>query len=139
MKDADFKIAEAVRADVIAAYNTGGDVEPNPNDLRLDLAGKATSLWNIQVSRILLKHLKEDQALACIIPSDDFILDILSDRFKTLIGCWRDGQLKRKANGNMETSEELEIRMTEQDEMEAKRCRRVTRRLNVSIRPTSRV
>lgn len=131
--DEDIASMEPSRA-TITAYNRGGDVGPNPNNLTLDTRN-TKSRWNKAVISILLgKVPAQQQELYLTLPavSNNYIADLLKMRIQNLITTWN-----RSRPREGETAVDTANRITEMQEETQKQCRKRKRRHDVSFQ-TSR-
>lgn len=120
--------------DVYAFENEDG-ASPDPDNLQFDLSRNHTSLWNTEVLETLLRQLQvrcKDEKWP-IERSDNYIREILHDRYKRLRTTWLRAQPKLIRDGVTETPAEVEARMMRYLGELGKSHRQATRRRNVSF------
>lgn len=128
----------------IIAYNAAalGDVHeyeyedgpsPDHNNLAFDLSRNHSSPWNTYILEHLLRELQErcSEEKWPVTRSDNYIRDILKDRYKRLRTVWLGAQPKLTTRGVAETPSETEARLIEERKQAAKESRQSTRRRNV--------
>jgi hypothetical protein len=134
--------AEAIQlstADIgsVMAYNESGLEEDGPNfdDLQIDMLGSIDAVWNKRVIVVILDKVRElEGGEDWFLPyrSDDYIKDMIKDKVERIRGEWRAVQPLVMPNGDVETDEQWETRIIEQDQEALKSKRHLTRRRNVS-------
>ncbi|KAG9310119.1 hypothetical protein JVU11DRAFT_9732 [Chiua virens] len=131
-QDADFlAINPALASDVDAFEKEDGD-RPDPDNLAFDLRHSYNSPWNTDIIELLLKEFqgsaKEEQWP--VQKSDNYVREILKNRYKKLRTAWFKGQPKLTQNGALETPEEVEARLVSELNKQGKESRQGTRRRN---------
>jgi hypothetical protein len=103
------------------------------DDLRFDMRGDASSEWNQTVFRMLLEALNAEKADWGLPDMPDaYFKDLISEKFLRVRAYWRSSQRKVKDGGEMETWDEVESRLAQEQDARGKAARQNERRANVS-------
>lgn len=106
---------------------------PNVDDLRFDMRADASSEWNQTVFRMLLEALNAEKADWGLPDMPDaYFMDLISEKFLRVRTYWRSAQRKVKDDGEMETWDEVESRLGQEQDTRGKAARQNERRANVS-------
>lgn len=71
-------------------------------------------------------------------PSDEYILEIIRDRYGKMMDSWRRTKAKPTRDGRAENSEEVEARIEKEDEVKMKKSRQASRHYGVSFKKDSK-
>ena len=132
-QDADFIASDSAPVDDVHAFEHEDGPAPDLNHLAFDLRRGHSSLWNSAVIEQLLREFQrtcEDENWS-IKKQDNYIRELLRNRYKKIRTTWFSGQPKITRNGRLETTEEVEARLVNQINKQGKSSRQGTRRRNV--------
>lgn len=135
LKDEDYGARQTdpkLKAQVVA-YCAGGSVGPDPDEFDLDCETPKSSPWNLQISKIILGQMKQDEAIKEPLPCDEYMLDIIKERMLALARARKDHKVLRTRAGEQETAQKQEQRIVETKDQKAKRGRQAGRRQRVSV------
>ena len=108
---------------------------PNLNDLHLDIHGGLASDWNKRAFYLLrttfLKELEELNDVPA--RTEQYFEDLITEQFGRLVTIWNHSQPKRKADGVMESFEEVENQMNQAKTKQLVVNHHTVRRFTVSL------
>ncbi|KAI6117063.1 hypothetical protein EDD16DRAFT_1896224 [Pisolithus croceorrhizus] len=114
-QDLDFITHRPAAAEDIHAYKYEDGFGPDRNNLLFDLTQNYSSPWNTYILKLLCQelqaHCKEENWP--IKRGDNYIMEILQERYKQLQMVWRNAQPKLTSKGVLETPTETEARLVE--------------------------
>ncbi|KAI5994379.1 hypothetical protein EDD15DRAFT_2129778, partial [Pisolithus albus] len=131
-QDIDFITHKPANAVDVRAYEHEDGPGPDTDNIAFDLARNHKSLWNTFILGFLLRELQ----LCCvhetwpICKDDNYIEEILQERYKRLRTLWRNAQPKLTATGSIETPAEQEARLVKESQRLGKESRQTTHRRN---------
>ncbi|KAG6372744.1 hypothetical protein JVT61DRAFT_7138 [Boletus reticuloceps] len=131
-QDTDFLAHEPAPAQEVYSFEHEDGPGPSREFLAFDLSRSATSPWNSTILEILLREFQKtctDEKWA-IKRSDNYVRELLKNRYKKLHTVWLKGQPKLLRDGRLETEEEVEARLLAEMDRQAKASRQATRRRN---------
>lgn len=125
-------------ADISLKYEQGSTPGPDHKKLLLDMTGKISSKWNRAVMHILMELVKKKMSESSNkkkLPtrSSAYIEDVIMSYMVRARGAWKRSRPKQKKDGMLETSEEVEKRMIDENSERAKQVRVLSRRTMVGI------
>ncbi|KAI5986290.1 hypothetical protein EDC04DRAFT_2999462 [Pisolithus marmoratus] len=131
-QDVDFITHKPASVHDVHAYEHEDGPTPNENTIAFDLSQNYASPWNAFLLELLLQELQSRcrEENWPIKKSDNYIREILRDRYKRLCTIWRNAQPKVAATGHLETPGEVEARLINERTQASKESRQVTRRRN---------
>ncbi|KIJ59115.1 hypothetical protein HYDPIDRAFT_33511 [Hydnomerulius pinastri MD-312] len=132
LQDADFITHVSAAADDVHAFEYEDGAGPDVNALSFDLTHSYTSLWNSHILELLLRELQqrsEEDKWPAKKP-DNYIREILKNRYRRLRTTWLKAQPKLTVNGVLETPAEVEKRLLREMMRLGKESRQATRRRN---------
>ncbi|KAI5984007.1 hypothetical protein EDC04DRAFT_2615937 [Pisolithus marmoratus] len=131
-QDIDFITHISADAADVYAYEHEDGPGPDTDKIAFDLAQNHSSPWNTFILGFLLREfqLRCDRESWPIRKDDDYIQEILQERYKRLRTLWRNAQPKLTAKGLIETPAEHEARLVEESQRLGKESRQATRRRN---------
>lgn len=135
-KDEEFALHETPSQSDIQAYEEKGEEGttdgPDPDNMKFDMEGGVTSLWNKKIFSYLVKELSE-RCQDALLPdvSLKYIEYLVTEKYTRCRGYWRQAQ-PRVVHGNMESPARVEARMTQKKEQHTEAARHRERRLKVS-------
>lgn len=135
--DDDFVLQSAAPTELVQAYEEDRGPGPDLENIQFDMGDNNKSSWNrvifaALVARLVEKRKEEDWRLPE--KTQEFYLGLIVERFKRLKQTWNRAQRKVYANGDVETVEDVEMRLVETKERRGEEIRRATRRRTVSTR-----
>ena len=135
----DYTLHEPPASEDIALFNQTGKDGPEVDNLRIDMRGRISSKWNVEIMRILAKQcvklLKTNKAFAGLpTRSMDYFADLVKSRLVRARNMWRSAQPKAGADG-FESRKKLEQHMVENKERRLRQARKNSRRFGVSRSP----
>lgn len=101
------------------------------------MLGGIDSLWNKRIVEMLIRKFRDSEdenSWGLPSRSNFYVEDMIKDRLRRLRTLWRGVQCRVKEDGEMETEEEWEARVTKDQLETLKNARHLTRRQNVSRR-----
>ncbi|KAI5981631.1 hypothetical protein EDD15DRAFT_2147576, partial [Pisolithus albus] len=119
----------------VHAYEYEDGPDPDTDKVAFDLTRNYSSPWN----SFLLSYLLREFQMRCVQEAwpirkdDDYIEEVLRERYKRLRTLWKNARPKLTAKGLMETPAEQEARLVENSLIQGKESRQATRRRNVGI------
>ncbi|KAI6039515.1 hypothetical protein EDC04DRAFT_2895191 [Pisolithus marmoratus] len=131
-QDVDFITHKPASVHDVHAYEHEDGPTPNENTIAFDLSQNYVSPWNAFLLELLLQELQS----CCreenwpIKKSDNYIREILRDRYKRLHTIWRNAQPKVAATGHLEMLGKVEARLINEWTQASKESRQVTRHRN---------
>ncbi|KIK74273.1 hypothetical protein PAXRUDRAFT_20043 [Paxillus rubicundulus Ve08.2h10] len=116
----------------IHEYEYEDGPSPDHDNLAFDLSHNYSSPWNTYILEHLLRELQErcSKEKWPVTRSDNYIREILKDRYKRLRTVWLGAQPKLTTRGVAETPFETEARLVEERKKAAKESRQTTQRRN---------
>jgi len=125
----------------VRAYEYEDGPAPDTDNIAFDLMQNYSSPWNRFILQFLLQELQMrcDEEAWPIRKKDNYIEEILQQRYKRLRTLWRNARPRLTAEGLPETPNEIEARLVEQKEKLGKESRQATRRRNVRILSSARI
>ncbi|KAI6108316.1 hypothetical protein F5141DRAFT_1064500 [Pisolithus sp. B1] len=132
VQDIDFITHAPASAADVHAYEYEDGPSPDTDKIAFDLARNYSSPWNT----FLLSFLLREFQLRCaseawpIRKEDDYVEEILWERYKRLRTLWRNAQPKLTTKGVPETPAEHEARLVEDSQRLGKESRQATCRRN---------
>ncbi|KAI6102774.1 hypothetical protein EV401DRAFT_2079834 [Pisolithus croceorrhizus] len=131
-QDLDFITHHPAAAEDVHAYEYEDGFGPDRNNLSFDLTQNYSSPWNTYILKLLCQELqarcKEENWP--IKRGDNYIMEILRERYKRLRTVWRNAQPKLTSKGVLETPTETEARLVEGRIQMGKDSRQANRRRN---------
>lgn len=131
-QDLDFITHRPAAAEDIRAYEYEDGFGPDRNNLSFDLTQNYSSPWNTYILKLLCQELqarcKEENWP--IKRGDNYIMEILWERYKRLRMVWRNVQPKLTSKGVLETPTETEAHLVEGRIQMGKDSRQANRRWN---------
>ncbi|KAI6041830.1 hypothetical protein EDC04DRAFT_2978830 [Pisolithus marmoratus] len=127
-QDVDFITHKPASVHDVHAYEHEDGPTPDENTIAFDLSQNYASPWNAFLLELLLQELQS----CCreenwpIKKSDNYIREILRDRYKRLCTIWRNAQPKVAATGHLETPGEVEARLINERTQAGKESRQAT-------------
>lgn len=130
----DFIMHEPPTVDELSAFLKGTGPGPELDDLKLDVAGGLKSDWNRKAFNIMRDQFEKELGKMRDVPlrSKRYIYDLITDSFTRLAVEWNRSQRKRKANGELESYDDVKKRVNTVKEKQGKVTRHNTRRFTVS-------
>lgn len=121
--------------DAIQEFVVNNGPGPDLEDLHLDIRGGLASDWNKRALYLLrIAFCKELEGLTDVpIRSTQYYHDLIAEQFSRLVTIWNNAQPKRKADGTMETFEEVEDRMNNAKKKQLVVNRHTVRRFTVRV------
>lgn len=114
-------------------YAQGEGDGPDADDLHLDMSGALDSKWNNAACTILVAKLQAMQVERRLPErSNEYLENLVEDRFKRLFPVWKGAQTQQTATGKWETPEDVERRMVKKKEQQLRNARHSTRCRSVS-------
>ncbi|KAI6094953.1 hypothetical protein F5141DRAFT_1222764 [Pisolithus sp. B1] len=114
-QDLDFITHRPATAEDVRAYEYEDGFGPDRNNLSFDLTQNYSSPWNTYILKLLCQELqarcKEENWP--IKRGDNYIMEILRERYKRLRMVWRNAQPKLTSKGVLETPTETEACLVE--------------------------
>ncbi|KAI5990697.1 hypothetical protein EDC04DRAFT_2911880 [Pisolithus marmoratus] len=131
-QDVDFITHKPASVHDVHAYEHEDGPTPDENTIAFDLSQNYASPWNAFLLELLLQELQSRcrEENWPIKKSDNYIREILRDRYKRLRTIWRNAQPKVAATGHLETPGEVEARLINERTQAGKESRQATRRRN---------
>ncbi|KAI6096404.1 hypothetical protein F5141DRAFT_1220934 [Pisolithus sp. B1] len=134
-QDLDFITHRPAAAEDVRAYEYEDGFGPDRNNLSFDLTQNYSSPWNTYILKLLCQELqarcKEENWP--IKRGDNYIMEILQERYKRLRTVWRNAQPKLTSKGVLETPTETEARLVEGRIQMGKDSRQANHRRNISL------
>lgn len=139
----EYTLHEPPAIENIAAYNKTAKDGPDVKDLRIDMRGRISSKWNVEVIRILAKEcinvLKNGEGFSGLpARSMDYFADLVKSQLVRARHMWRSAQPKGGPDG-FESRKKVEQRMIKLKDSKLKRARKNSRRYGVSYSLENRV
>ncbi|KAI5980485.1 hypothetical protein EDC04DRAFT_3035233 [Pisolithus marmoratus] len=131
-QDVDFITHKPASVHDVHAYEHEDGPTPDKNMIAFDLSQNYASPWNAFLLELLLQELQSHcrEENWPIKKSDNYIREILRDRYKHLRTIWRNAQPKVAATGHLEMPGEVEARLINERTQAGKESRQATRRHN---------
>jgi hypothetical protein len=135
-KDEEFALHVPPSRSDIEAFEEEGDAGttdgPDPDNMKFDMEGGTTSLWNKKIFSYLVEQLSE-RCEDALLPdvSRKYIEYLVTEKYTRCRGYWQQAQ-PRVVHGNTESLERVEARMTQKKEQHMEGARHRERRLQVS-------
>ncbi|KAI6095110.1 hypothetical protein EDD16DRAFT_1903661 [Pisolithus croceorrhizus] len=134
-QDLDFIMHRPATAEDVRAYEYEDGFGPDRNNLSFDLTQNYSSPWNTYILKLLCQELqarcKEENWP--IKRGNNYIMEILRERYKRLRTVWRNAQPKLTSKGVLETPTETEARLVEGRIQMGKDSRQANSRRNISL------
>ncbi|KAI6159085.1 hypothetical protein EDD17DRAFT_1511562 [Pisolithus thermaeus] len=134
-QDLDFIMHRPATAEDVRAYEYEDGFGPDRNNLSFDLTQNYSSPWNTYILKLLCQELqarcKEENWP--IKRGNNYITEILRERYKRLRTVWRNAQPKLTSKGVLETPTETEARLVEGRIQMGKDSRQANSRRNISL------
>ncbi|KAI6106775.1 hypothetical protein EV401DRAFT_2120820 [Pisolithus croceorrhizus] len=134
-QDLDFIMHRPATAEDVRAYEYEDGFGPDRNNLSFDLTQNYSSPWNTYILKLLCQELqarcKEENWP--IKRGNNYITEILRERYKRLRTVWRNAQPKLTSKGVLETPTETEARLVEGRIQMGKDSRQANSRWNISL------
>ncbi|KAI6095877.1 hypothetical protein EDD16DRAFT_1440133, partial [Pisolithus croceorrhizus] len=131
-QDLDFITHCPAATEDVFVYEYEDGPGPDRNNLAFDLTQNYSSPWNTRILELLCQELqaRREEENWPIKKSDNYIMDILRERYKRLRTVWRNAQPKLTSKGVLETPAETEARLVEGRLQTGKESRQANRRRN---------
>ncbi|KAI6123722.1 hypothetical protein EV401DRAFT_1886697 [Pisolithus croceorrhizus] len=112
-QDLDFIMHCPAAAEDVFVYEYEDGPGPDQNNLTFDLTQNYSSPWNTHILELLCQELqaRREEENWPIKRSDNYIMDILQERYKQLWTVWRNAQPKLTSKGVLETPAETEAHL----------------------------
>ncbi|KAI5985427.1 hypothetical protein EDC04DRAFT_2913756 [Pisolithus marmoratus] len=127
-QDVDFITHKPASVHDVHAYKHEDGLTPNENMIAFDLSQNYASPWNAFLLELLLQELQSHcrEENWPIKKSDNYIREILRDRYKRLCTIWRNAQPKVAATGHLEMPGEVEAHLINEQTQAGKESRQAT-------------
>ncbi|KAI6160490.1 hypothetical protein EDD17DRAFT_1760860 [Pisolithus thermaeus] len=134
-QDLDFIMHCPAAAEDVFVYEYEDGPGPDQNNLTFDLTQNYSSPWNTHILELLCQELqaRREEENWPIKRSDNYIMDILQERYKQLWTVWRNAQPKLTSKGVLETPAETEAHLVEGRMQMGKESRQANHCQNISL------
>ena len=132
-KDKDYAFYESAPTAQVKDWNDGTGAGPNPDHLQFDMEGLHHSPWNTSVILSLTKLLEVKVAEVGYLSErpEEYYRALVVDKFKRCQRVWKNARPKLNDRGLVETPEQLEKRMDDENGVRSRGSRQAERRCNV--------
>ncbi|KAI6125358.1 hypothetical protein EDD16DRAFT_1454982, partial [Pisolithus croceorrhizus] len=119
----------------VRAYEYEDGPSPDTDNVTFDLTRNHSSPWNSFILSFLLREFQAHctQEAWPIRKDDDYIEEVLHERYKRLRTLWRNARPKLMAKGLIEMPAEQEARLVEENLIQVKESRQATCRRNTVL------